>query len=70
MVVFDMFQEVWQRSKQLEIFLFLPRISYFHHNGHSGSYPHWPTPVKMGILLLFYIYINSLGGEHVLFVLY
>ena len=39
MIVFDMFREVWQRSKQLEIFLFLPRISYFHHNGHSGSYP-------------------------------
>ena len=34
-----MFREVWPRSKQLEIFRFLPRISYFHHNGHSGSYP-------------------------------
>ena len=39
MVVFDMFREVLQRSKQLEIFRFLPRISYFHHNGHIGSYP-------------------------------
>ena len=38
-VVSDMFREVLQRSKQLEIFRFLPRISYFHHNGHSGSYP-------------------------------
>ena len=34
-----MFREVLQRSKQLEIFRFLPRISYLHHNGHSGSYP-------------------------------
>ena len=38
-IVFDMFREILQRSKQLEIFRFLPRISYFHHNGHSGSYP-------------------------------
>ena len=34
-----MFREVLPRSKQLEIFRFLPRIGYFHHNGHSGSYP-------------------------------
>ena len=34
-----MFREILQRSKQLEIFRFRPRISYFHHNGHSGSYP-------------------------------
>ena len=34
-----MFREILQRSKQLEIFRFLPRISYFHHNGHGGSYP-------------------------------
>ena len=34
-----MFWEILQRSKQLEIFRFRPRISYFHHNGHSGSYP-------------------------------
>ena len=34
-----MFREVLQRSKQLEISRFLPRISYFHHNGHSDSYP-------------------------------
>ena len=36
---FDMFREVLPRSKQLEIFRFLSRIGYFHHNGHSGSYP-------------------------------
>ena len=34
-----MLREIFQRSKQLEIFLFSPRISYFHHYGHSGSYP-------------------------------
>ena len=38
-IVFYMFREILQHSKQLEIFRFLPRISYFHRNGHSGSYP-------------------------------
>ena len=62
-----MFREVLRRSKQLEIFRFLPRIGYFHHNGHSGSYP-LAYPVKMGILLLLHIYFyNSLGGRGPLF---
>ena len=30
--LFDMLREILQLSKQLEIFRFLPRISYFHHN--------------------------------------
>ena len=35
---FDMLQPIFQRSKQHKIFRFSPRISYFHHNWHNGSY--------------------------------
>ena len=35
---FDMLRQIFQRSKQHEIFRFSPRISYFHHNWHNGSY--------------------------------
>ena len=35
---FDMLRQIFQRSKQHEIFRFSPRISYFHYNWHNGSY--------------------------------
>ena len=39
---FDMLREIFQRSKQHEIFRFSPRISYSHHNWHNGSYSTGP----------------------------
>ena len=54
-IVSDMFREILQRSKQLEIFRFRPRISYFHHNGIAAHTPLAYT-VKMGMLQLLHIY--------------
>ena len=48
-----MLREIFQHSKQLEIFQFLPIISYFYHNGHSGSYPILAYPVKIRSFTVF-----------------
>ena len=67
MIVFDMLREILQRSKQLEIFRFLPRISYFRYNGHSGLYPSDPTglPCQNGnfavILFIYFILLNFIA---------
>ena len=53
---FDMWWEIFQRSRQQEIFRFLPRISYFHHNGHSRSYP-TGLPCQNGKFYSFCTYI-------------
>ena len=55
MVVFDMFREVLQRSKQLEIFDFYLELVIFTITGIAAHTP-LAYPVKMGILLLLHIY--------------
>ena len=62
-----MFREVLQRSKQLEIFRFLPRISYFHHNGHSGSYP-TGLPCQIGnFAVVAHIFLKFFRGSRATF---
>ena len=50
---FDMLREIFQHSKQQEMFRFSPRISYFHHNGRNGSYSTAADLVKMGSFTVF-----------------
>ena len=59
---FDMLRQIFKHSKQHEIFRFSPRISYFHHNWHNGSYS-TGQPCQNGKFYSFCTYIFKILQE-------